>query len=335
MIELQQVCKVFHAPDGREVHAVKNITLTVEEGETVCLIGTSGSGKTTTMKMINRLINPTSGKILVGGRDVLEQDPIQLRRGIGYVIQKGGLFPHLTVRANVAMLCRLENWEASRTRARVDELLSLVNLPPDEYAERYPGELSGGQRQRVGVARALALDPDYILMDEPFGALDPITRDQIHDEFTTLKERVKKTIVIVTHDMAEAFKLGDRIALMHNGEMIQCGSEDHFRSHPANEFVVDFLKSHLSRPTTAQEIVDPEVPVVTRRNGVRMQLVQVQDTLVLHCDDQSWELKPIAANCGVSQAFEEMLDGAAPGVAVADGERVLGVITRESLMNAL
>ncbi|MEZ6186186.1 MAG: ATP-binding cassette domain-containing protein [Planctomycetota bacterium] len=247
MIELEAVRKVFppRGGQGDPVVAVDGVSFTVGAGETLCLIGTSGCGKTTTMKMINRLIEPTSGTIRVGGEDVTAQDVIRLRRRLGYVIQKGGLFPHMTLAENVGLLCQEEGWEAERTRARVDELLNLVNLPPDAFRGRYPREVSGGQRQRVGVARALALDPDYVLMDEPFGALDPITRSQIHDEFLDLKTRVKKTIVIVTHDMDEAFKLGDQVALMDHGRVVQLGTAEDFRERPANDFVRAFLQSHL------------------------------------------------------------------------------------------
>ncbi|HAA56062.1 MAG TPA: polyamine ABC transporter ATP-binding protein, partial [Myxococcales bacterium] len=175
MIELRALRKVFSGPQGEDVVAVDDVDLVVSEGETVCLIGTSGSGKTTTMKMINRLIEPTSGEVRVGGTKVTELDVIRLRRQIGYVIQKGGLFPHMTVAENIGLMNKLEGWEAQKTKQRVEELMHLVNLPPEEFFHRYPDEISGGQRQRVGVARSLALDPAYILMDEPFGALDPIT----------------------------------------------------------------------------------------------------------------------------------------------------------------
>ncbi|MGE3808084.1 MAG: ABC transporter ATP-binding protein [Gemmataceae bacterium] len=251
MIELHDVRKVFRDPHGGEVAAVDGVDLNVREGETVCLIGPSGCGKTTTMKLVNRLLEPTGGKILVGGTDVTEQDVIRLRRRIGYVIQKGGLFPHMTVGRNVGLLCDLEGWERTRTQQRVDELLKLVNLPPEQYAHRYPNELSGGQRQRVGVARALSLDPDYILMDEPFGALDPITREQIHAEFQQLKATVHKTIIMVTHDMNEAFKLGDRIALMDKGKIVQLGGASDFRERPANEFVRRFLRNHINGDSDA------------------------------------------------------------------------------------
>jgi osmoprotectant transport system ATP-binding protein len=246
MIELIDVTKTFDDADGGTVTAVDQLSLEVEAGETVSLIGRSGCGKTTTMKLINRLIEPTSGTIRIGGRDIRERDAIALRRSIGYVIQSGGLFPHMTVARNVRLLCELEKWPRSKAASRVSELLELVNLPPDEFANRYPRDLSGGQRQRVGVARALALDPPCILMDEPFGALDPITRDQMHAEFRQLEDRVDKTIVLVTHDMAEAFALADRIALMDSGRIVQVGTEHDFRERPASPFVEEFLRTHLA-----------------------------------------------------------------------------------------
>jgi osmoprotectant transport system ATP-binding protein len=245
LIELDDVTKVFRDPAGKEVVAVGGVTLRVAEGETVALIGTSGCGKTTTMKLVNRLIEPTTGHVEVAGKDVAAWDVIRLRRSIGYVIQKGGLFPHLTVTRNIGLLCELEGWDTPKIEARAGELLDLVNLPHAEFARRYPRELSGGQRQRVGVARALALDPPCILMDEPFGALDPITRDQIHEEFLQLKRRVGKTILFVTHDMAEAFKLADRVVLMDAGQIVQIGTERDFLEHPATAFVEEFLKGHL------------------------------------------------------------------------------------------
>jgi len=187
-------------------------------------------------------------------------DPIRLRRRIGYVIQKAGLLPHLTVAQNIGLLCRLENWPKAKTEKRVRELLDLVNLEPDQYLRRYPVELSGGQQQRVGVARSLALDPSYILMDEPFGALDPITRDGLHEEFLRLKTEVKKTIVIVTHDLAEAFKLGDRIVLMSQGRLVQVGTEDDFRYRPENDFVEEFVSHHVANLslTVAAAVIEGE-----------------------------------------------------------------------------
>lgn len=244
MIELVELTKVFASPEG-EVVAVDGVSLEVPTGNVLCLIGTSGCGKTTTMKMVNRLIEPTRGAVLLDGDDVRERDVIELRRSIGYVIQKGGLFPHMTIADNIGLLCELVGWDGERRRRRIGELLELVNLPVDDFGARYPKELSGGQRQRVGVARALAVDPPYILMDEPFGALDPITRTQLHEEFRQLQRTVAKTIILVTHDMAEAFELGDEVALMDAGRIVQIGREEDFRERPANDFVKSFLMSHL------------------------------------------------------------------------------------------
>ena len=245
MILFEQVGKTFDTDHGQVV-ALQGLNLFVAEGETLCLIGTSGSGKTTALKLINRLIEPTHGRIALEGKDIRDLDPISLRRGIGYVIQRSGLFPHMSVAANIGLLCRLEGWPHKRIGARVDELLELVNLAPKTFARRKPRALSGGQQQRVGVARALALDPDVVLMDEPFGALDPITRTDLHGEFLNLKKRVGKTIVLVTHDLAEAFKLGDRIAPLDHGKLVQVGTEQELRTKPINQFARDFVGSHLT-----------------------------------------------------------------------------------------
>jgi len=246
VIEFQNVAKTFPDPRGGEIYAVRDLSLVVRDGETHCLIGTSGCGKTTTLRMVNRLVEPTSGSIRLAGDDITSVDVYGLRRRVGYVIQTGGLFPHMTVAKNVGIMCELEGWTAADVEQRVHDLLQLVNLPADEFATRYPGELSGGQRQRIGVARALALDPDYVLMDEPFGALDPITRAQIHEEFQQLRDEVHKTVLLVTHDLAEAFKLADRISIMDQGRVTQTGTEAQLTSEPANQFVADFLAGHLA-----------------------------------------------------------------------------------------
>ena len=254
MIRIEQVRKEFRKnDDGAEnsVVAVDDVSLEIAEGETVCLIGPSGSGKTTLLKMINRLVEPTSGRILAQGRDVRDVDVIRLRRGIGYVIQSGGLFPHRSVDDNVGILGPLEGWSKSKTRERTHELLDLVGLPPATYAARSPRELSGGEQQRVGIARALFLDPPVVLMDEPFGALDPITRSQLHDEFLQLEKKVRKTIVLVTHDLAEAFHLGDRVALLEAGRLVQVGTPEDLRNHPAENFVKNFVGSHLGSQAVA------------------------------------------------------------------------------------
>src|SRR5271155_3256824 len=203
--------------DGRPL--LQDLVLSVRQGETMVLLGRSGSGKTTTLKLINRLLLPTSGEVRVNGRATTDWDPIRLRRGIGYVIQDGGLFPHFTVARNIGLVPTIENWPQARVQARVSELLALVRLNSD-LASRYPGQLSGGQRQRVGVARALAADPPVLLLDEAFGALDPITRSEMQKEFRSLQQRMKKTVVFVTHDLREALLLGDRIALLEQGRLI-------------------------------------------------------------------------------------------------------------------
>ena len=240
MIQFKEVNKTY--PGG--VHAVRDLTLTVERGESLVLLGTSGSGKTTTMKMVNRLLEPTSGTIHVDGEDIMEQDPITLRRGIGYAIQHIGLFPHMSVGDNIAVVPNLLGWPTKRVVERTHELLELVGLDPHAFTERMPAQLSGGQRQRIGVARALAADPDVILMDEPFGALDPITREQLQDEFLELEGMIQKTVIFVTHDVFEAIKMGDRVALMDDGRLQQIGTPGELVDNPANQFVDDFLGQH-------------------------------------------------------------------------------------------
>lgn len=215
-IEFHEVS--FTLPDGKTL--LSNLNLQVHEGETLVLLGRSGSGKTTTMKLINRLIDPTAGEVRVEQKPTTDWDPIRLRRRIGYVIQEIGLFPHLTVEENIGIVPRLEGWAPERVRERARALLSLVGLDADRFAERFPRELSGGQRQRIGVARALAADPPIILLDEPFGALDPITRREIQREFKSLQRELKKTMIFVTHDIAEAFVLGTRIALLKDGQLV-------------------------------------------------------------------------------------------------------------------
>ena len=216
-IEFREVS--FSRPGLR---VLDRFSLAVAAGEVVALVGRSGAGKTTILKLVNRLLLPDSGAVVVDGRDTREWNPIQLRRRVGYVLQDVGLFPHMNIGANVSVVPRLEGWEAGRARARSDELLDLVGLPARSFASRWPDELSGGQRQRVGVARALAIDPPAVLMDEPFGALDPLTRAELHSEFRRIQERVRTTTIIVTHDMGEAFALADRIGVLEEGRLVAC-----------------------------------------------------------------------------------------------------------------
>jgi osmoprotectant transport system ATP-binding protein len=238
VIALENVSKQF--PGGS--NAVVNLTLDIDDGVTCVLIGPSGCGKTTTLRMLNRLIDPDSGRIMVDGVDTRGVDPVQLRLKMGYVIQQTGLFPHMTVASNVATVPRLWKWERKRIERRVDELLELVGLDPDEYRDRYPHQLSGGQRQRVGFARALAADPPILLMDEPFGAVDRITRERLQQEFVGIQRRMRKTVVFVTHDIEEAVLVGDRICIMKmQAQVAQYDTVEKVLQHPASEYVIEFL----------------------------------------------------------------------------------------------
>lgn len=238
MIRLEGVSKLF---DGVARPAVDRLDLTVESGRTCVLIGPSGCGKTTTMRMVNRLIEPTSGRIIVEGEDVTKADPVALRRRIGYVIQQIGLFPHMTIAENVATVPKLLGWQPERIRARSEEMLTLVGLDPGQFLSRYPRHLSGGQRQRVGVARALAADPPVMLMDEPFGAVDPIVRAKLQEEFVGILRRLNKTVILVTHDIDEAIRMGDVIAIMRDGKLVQYDTPDRLLAAPADAFVADFV----------------------------------------------------------------------------------------------
>ncbi|MFE4706223.1 betaine/proline/choline family ABC transporter ATP-binding protein [Peribacillus simplex] len=252
MLKIENVSKIYKG--GKK--AVKNISLDIKKGEFICFIGPSGCGKTTTMKMINRLIEPSEGKILINGENIMDKDPVELRRQIGYVIQQIGLFPHMTILENITLVPKLLKWNVQKKKERALELLQLVDMGP-EYLERYPYELSGGQQQRIGVLRALASNPPLILMDEPFGALDPITRDALQEEFKNLQRTLDKTIVFVTHDMDEAIKLADRIVILKAGEIVQVGTPDEILRNPANEFVEEFIgKDRLLQTRPNVELVE-------------------------------------------------------------------------------
>jgi osmoprotectant transport system ATP-binding protein len=264
-LELRSVSKSYA---GQQEPAIRELSFIVPAGEVCVLVGPSGAGKTTAMRLINRMIPISSGDILLGGRSVLEREPRALRREIGYVIQQVGLFPHQTVGQNIAAVPRLLGWEKARVAARVQELLELVGLEPVAMRDRYPAQLSGGQRQRVGVARALAADPPLMLMDEPFGAIDPINRARLQDEFLRLQEKVRKTVVFVTHDIDEAIKMGDRIAILREGGVLaQYDTPASILSHPADEFVAQFVGAdralkRLSLSTVADlDLLAPNGPV--------------------------------------------------------------------------
>jgi osmoprotectant transport system ATP-binding protein len=300
-IRLEGLTKRF---PGQQKPAVDNLSLDIPEGEIVIFVGPSGCGKTTTMKLINRIIEPTSGRIFLDGEDVTKGNPDQLRRRIGYVIQQIGLFPHLTIADNIATVPKLLGWDRKRITERVDELLDTVGMDPGEYRNRYPKELSGGQRQRVGVARAMSGDPDVMLMDEPFGAIDPITRDRLQNEFLRLQERIKKTIVFVTHDIDEAIKMGDRIAILREQSHIaQFDTPERILVNPADEYVADFIgrgaslkRLSLSRVRDVELTQWPTVQEGTTREEVRRTLEASDRSAVLVLDEQRRPLRWVNAD---------------------------------------
>lgn len=357
--------------DGHQV--LEDLNLEVKEGEITVLIGPSGCGKTTTMKLINRLIQPSSGRIEIDGRDIASLDPVELRRKIGYVIQSIGLFPHMTIARNVGVVPRMLKWDKAKVASRVNELLSMVGLEPRMFGNRYPSELSGGQQQRVGVIRALAADPSIILMDEPFSALDPISREQLQDELVRLQQELKKTIVFVTHDMDEAIKLADTIVLMNGGRIVQSGSPEQILRHPANDFVKSFIgKKRLAAenrigamPTAGDVMVDsPAVALPTRGLAEAMKMMEnrrVDSLLVVdksnrlagsvsiyqvldHYGDEGKTVADIMtpaehtvrANTPLSAALQLMSVHQLPNVPVVrDGGEFIGLITRGSVVRHL
>jgi len=361
MIRLDRVTK--HYPGGTV--AVGELSMDVPRGALVVLVGPSGCGKTTTMKMVNRLIEPTSGHIYLDGDDVTHVDPVQLRRRMGYVIQQVGLFPHRTILDNVATVPELLGWDSRRRKARANELLELVGLDPSRFAKRYPHQLSGGQQQRVGVARALAADPPVLLMDEPFGAVDPIARDHLQTEFLRLQEEVRKTILFVTHDVEEAVRLGDRIAVFsQGGKLEQYDSPAAILGTPANGFVADFVGSDrgLKRMSvTGIDTAELEHPPVVHLDDsleVAARYLRAENSrwaVVLDSNDHlhGWIGVDSTASSGqvrdaarrmeawvpvdssLKQAFSEMLQYDAGWVAVLDGDRYLGVLTPTALYEAL
>jgi osmoprotectant transport system ATP-binding protein len=290
MIRLENLSKVF---PGQDEPAVDDLSMDIYEGEIVVLVGPSGCGKTTTMKMVNRLIEPSSGRIFLQGEDVTKVNSDNLRRRIGYVIQQIGLFPHMTIADNIATVPKMLGWDKERTSERIDELLETVGID-NSYRNRYPKELSGGQRQRIGVARAMAADPPVLLMDEPFGAIDPITRDRLQDEFLRLQREIKKTIVFVTHDIDEAVKMGDRIAILkQRSQIAQYDTPENILTDPADDFVRDFIGTGASIKrlslSTVSEIETADWPVARltdSHNVVREKMRSSSRDYVLLLDEQ-------------------------------------------------
>ena len=314
--------------------AVERLSLDVSRGEILVLVGPSGCGKSTTLRLINRMIEPTSGRIVFDGEDVTHIDPNDLRRRIGYVIQRIGLFPHQTIAENVGTVPRLLGWDAARTTARTDELLELVGLDPSLYRDRYPKELSGGQAQRVGVARALAADPPVMLMDEPFGAVDPITRDRLQNEFLRLQEEVRKTIVFVTHDIDEAIKMGDRIAILRERSIVaQLDTPSRILAYPVDDFVDDFIGSgstlkglHFERVRDLQLSDDYPVVGPTDRRGATRQ--------ALSDSDARWALVLDERGRPDRWVDDEDLSAGDPSATVAGiGPKVVAMVERNATLH--
>jgi osmoprotectant transport system ATP-binding protein len=308
MIEFKGVSKTY---PGTNTSVVNDLSFEIPEGEVCVLVGPSGCGKTTTMRMVNRLIEPTDGEILIDGEPNTSMSGTQLRRKIGYAIQQIGLFPHRTIAENIATVPGLLGWDKARIRDRVDELLELVGLDPNDYRSRYPAELSGGQQQRVGVARAMAADPPIMLMDEPFGAVDPITRERLQDEFVRIQQNIKKTIVFVTHDIDEAIKMGDKIAILKQGGVLaQYDTPENILSNPNSEFVSSFVGSD--------------------RVLKRLSLTRVGDLPLEPANGEADNLPRISGQLTVRDALSELLgSGRSSAVVERDGEK--GLLTLDAI----
>ncbi|NHC40583.1 ABC transporter ATP-binding protein [Bacillus sp. MM2020_1] len=306
MIRFEQVSKQF--PNG--TFAVKSFDIEIKKGEFFVLIGPSGSGKTTTLKMINRLIELSKGWVWINGKKISDYDINELRWNIGYVLQQIALFPHMSIAENIAIVPELVNWDKEKIVARVDELLTMVGLDPKEYRNRKPSELSGGQQQRVGVIRALAADPEIILMDEPFSALDPFSREKLQDDMLEIQRKLKKTIVFVTHDMQEALKLGDRICLMNDGEIVQVGTPHEFLTNPVNDFVREFVGS---RKLSID--LDELITAVTGEQAL------LADT------------KTISLSTPVDKVLEQL--ASFEQISVEENGKTIGIISRQNAMKVM
>ncbi|AHA28811.1 ABC transporter ATP-binding protein [Exiguobacterium sp. MH3] len=331
MIEFKNVGKQF-----KDNVVLKGLSLEIQKGELVVFIGPSGCGKTTSLKMINRLIEPSSGTILVNGKDIMKTDTIELRRHMGYVIQQTGLFPHMTVRENIQLIAGLEGKDHDEMDQRTEQLLTMVGLDPKQFIDRYPSELSGGQQQRVGFARALMNDPEVILMDEPFSALDPVTRNDLQEELFNLQEEVKKTIVFVTHDMDEAIKLADRICIMRDGEIVQFDTPEEILRHPKDEYVESFIGKNKiwSSPEfiKAEDImIEDPVSISGKRTllqGIEIMRGRKVDSLLITDRDRVLQglikLKNIQTIPDKSQRIEEVMEGEI--IAVNEHDSLLDVL---------
>jgi len=364
MLEFKNISKVF-----KNQTIINDISFTVNKGEFVVIIGPSGCGKTTTLKMINKLIAPSSGNIYLEGKDILKEDTIKLRRNMGYVIQQTGLFPHLTVGENIGLIPKLEKWSQDKITKRTTELLNMVGMEPEQYVDRYPFELSGGQQQRIGVARAFAINPDLILMDEPFSALDPISRSQLQDELFDLQQEFKKTIIFVTHDMDEAIKLGDRICIMQDGNILQYDTPENILKNPATAFVEEFIgKNRLWQQPEfikAKDIMITE-PIKTTGSRTIVQAIEIMksnkvDSLLIINKENKLEglvtLKDIRKNKVGSVRLDTIMEKEVKTVnleeslidilnrmneleigfmpVLDDNLKLVGLITKSSLLNVL
>ena len=308
MIELDQLTKSFHQKDGTEVRAVDAVSMTVPKGEICVFLGPSGCGKTTTLKMINRLIEPTSGTVRIEGEDTAGIDGVTLRRKIGYVIQQIGLFPNMTIEENIMVVPRLLGWDKRRCRERARELMSMVQLDPDKMLGRYPRELSGGQQQRIGVIRALAADAPVLLMDEPFGAVDPINRESIQNEFFQMQRQLGKTVIMVSHDIDEAIKLGDKVAVFRRGQLVQFDHPDALLAHPAD----DFVQAFIGHDNTLKRL------------------------LLVRAGDAATMPPSCRPDMSLAEAFGVMDEADVRHLPVIDeAQRALGYVTRRDVRNAL
>ncbi|WP_300282177.1 ABC transporter ATP-binding protein [Peptacetobacter sp.] len=374
MIEFKDVSKSF-----KDKKVLDNISFNIEDGEFVCIIGGSGCGKTTALKMINRLINPSSGTIYVNGKDISKENEIELRRNIGYVIQQTGIFPHMTVRENIELIPKLKNKgkkrngnekkeDSKKLLENVKNVLMMVGLNPDEFMDKYPIQMSGGQQQRVGVARAFASNPDIILMDEPFSALDPITRNQLQDELVTLQDKMKKTIVFVTHDMGEAIKLADRICILNNGKIEQFDTPEKILKNPANDFVLNFVgkKRIWDSPDLikAEDImIENPIVCISRLKAIKAQTIMREsrvDSVIVIDENRKFLGKVDASdvasefskdkrvmdimdkNCicvsprdSIISVLNKAKENNMYTIPVVDNEKLVGLITKSTLVTAL